>query len=248
MAAGHRLDAVLPEEEYGVKLMKHAGQWVAVTEQTVVQSASTLNELLERVAGSEQRVSILSVSTLAQSTRPGSTRRLDLETYDRLVTAGALDGEPLELLDGMLLDVSPHSPAHAAVLRRIMRHIEGTPGWSQAQLPLEVPPDSAPEPDLALLAHEPPAGHHPRTALFVVEVAVTSHAVDRGLKVELYARAGVPVYWIVDVPARTIEVRTEPGRDGYAHRESYGPGARVPAPAPGVSPLEVSWVFELVAE
>jgi Uma2 family endonuclease len=97
-----------------------------------------------------------------------------------------------------------------------------------------------PEPDLALLAEEPPPGRHPRTALLTVEVAVSSHQVDRGAKAGMYARAGVPAYWPIDVPGRAVEVRTEPGPDGYGRCEVFREGAVVPSPASGVSDLDVA--------
>lgn len=170
--------------------------------------------------------------------------RLDAETYGRMVSCGALEGEHVELLEGLLVDVSPHSPAHATAIRRLARHLATAPGCLQVQLPLEVPPDCVPEPDVALLAEEPSPGRHPRTALLVVEVAGSSHAVDRGLKAALYARANVPTYWLVDLPGRAVEVRTQPGPDGYGRCDVYRAGARVPEPAAGVEGLDVASLFE----
>ncbi|HEY7961025.1 MAG TPA: Uma2 family endonuclease [Solirubrobacteraceae bacterium] len=178
-----------------------------------------------------------------QALTPLPIHRLGTEAYNRMVASGALDGEPVELLDGWLVEMSPHSAEHAMAIRRLMRHLAGAEAWPQAQLPLEVPPDAMPEPDLALIEHEPPAGRHPRTALLAVEVAATSHDVDRGVKASLYARAGVPVYWIVDVPGKAVEVRTEPGPDGYRHCEIYRLGAAVPSPAAGVADLDVAVLF-----
>lgn len=74
----------------------------------------------------------------------------------------------------------------------------------------------------------------------MVEVAVNSHAIDRGLKAELYARAGIPAYWLVDVPGRTVEVRSEPGGDGYARCDIHNEETRVPCRLEGVSDLDVA--------
>lgn len=170
--------------------------------------------------------------------------RLDVETYDRMVASGALEGEPVELLEGLLVEVmSPQSPSHAAVIERLTRYLGGARARVRVQLPLAVPPDSEPEPDLALVAEEPPPGSHPRTALLVVEVSFSSPLVDRGVKAGLYARAGVPVYWLVDVLGRTVEVRGDPGADGYRRSEVYGLGATVPSPDPGVGELDVGALF-----
>jgi Uma2 family endonuclease len=167
--------------------------------------------------------------------------RLDVETYGRMVDSGALEGEPVELLEGLLVEVmSPQGAEHATVIRRLTRHLAAAEAWLQVQLPLEVPPDSVPEPDLALVEGEPAPGRHPRTALLVVEVSISSPQIGRGVKAELYARAGVPTYWLVDVLGKAVEVRTDPGPDGYRGREVYRLGKTVPSPAAGVIALDVS--------
>jgi Uma2 family endonuclease len=173
--------------------------------------------------------------------------RLDVGTYGQMVESGALEGEPVELLEGLLVEMSPQSANHAAVIRRLTHHLAAARAWLCVQLPLEVPPDSAPEPDLALVAEEPPPGCHPRTALLVVEVSVGSQGVDRGVKARLYAQAGVPAYWLVDVPARVVEVRSDPGPEGYRRCDVYESGMSVPAPDPGVADLDVSALLEGMA-
>ncbi len=166
--------------------------------------------------------------------------RIDVETYNRMVASGALEGERVELLEGIVVDMSPQSPAHSTAIMLLTRHFATTSAWLRIQLPLEVLPECEPEPDIALLAEKPPPGRHPRTALLVIEVAVSSHMIDRNVKARQYARAGIPVYWLVDMPARTVEVRTQPGRDGYAHCELYGEGARVPSPLADVEDLDLA--------
>lgn len=170
--------------------------------------------------------------------------RLDLETYDRMVESGALEGQHVELLEGLIVDMSPQSPRHSAVLSVLVRHFGHTKSWLRVQSPLAIPPDSEPEPDIALVAERPRADRHPRTALLVIEVAVSSHAIDRGLKSQLYARAGVPVYWLIDVTRRVIEVRTHPRAEGYERCETYAEGACVPAPADDVEALDVATLFD----
>jgi Uma2 family endonuclease len=168
--------------------------------------------------------------------------RLDTETYGRMVESGALDDARVELLEGLLVDMSPHSPGHATIIRKLTRCFAQAEAWLQVQLPLEVSPDSAPEPDLALVMGNTPDSH-PRTAIVVVEVSASSRDTDRLVKSGLYARAGVPTYWIVDVRDRSVEVRSDPGTDGYRRREVYGVGARVPSPAKGVAELDVTELF-----
>lgn len=175
-----------------------------------------------------------------ERSREDPIHRLDVESYDRMVDSGALEGAHLELLDGLLVGVSPQSPAHAAVVEALTEHFAHSGLCMRVQLPLRIPPDCEPEPDIALLAQRPPAGAHPSTALLVVEVAVNSHRLDRGRKAERYAQADVPTYWLVDVPGRAVEVRTQPGADGYANCEIYREDARVPAPLADVEDLDVA--------
>ena len=76
-----------------------------------------------------------------------------------------------------------------------------------------------------------------------MEVSVSTHKLDRGSKAKLYARAGVPVYWVVDVPARSVEVYSHPQQGGYRDCEVYVRGALVPSPAPGVDGLDLVALF-----
>jgi Uma2 family endonuclease len=169
-----------------------------------------------------------------------SIHRLDTDTYNRMVATGALEDEPVELLEGLLVEMSPQGSRHAVVIMRLTRHFAPAPAWLAVQLPLEIRSRSEPEPDLVLTESEPTAQHHIRDALLAVEVAVTSHKKDREAKAPVYARAGVPTYWLVDVPAKTVEVRTEPGPDGYGRCDVYGAGTMVPSPAEGVADLDVA--------
>lgn len=181
---------------------------------------------------------------MATQTVPATLHRFDTETYNRIVASGALDGQPVELIDGLLVEhMSPQSPEHAALIARLTRHLAGARGWLCVQLPLEVPPDSEPEPDLALVEQEPSPKQHVRSALLAVEVSVSTHKLDRGAKATLYARAGVPIYWVVDATSQAVEVYTRPDKGSYRGSVVYGPGAHLPSPAPGVDDLEIATLF-----
>jgi Uma2 family endonuclease len=178
------------------------------------------------------------------SHRGDAIHRLDIETYDRMVETGALEDEPVELLDGLLVEMSPQGDSHIAAIVLLTRHFRMAQAWLMVQLPLDARPRSKPEPDLALVREGPrPDWRSPGAALLTIEVAVTSHRKDRGKKLQIYAQAGVPVYWLIDIPGRAIEVRTDPGPDGYGHCEVYGPGDTIPSPAEGVPDLDVVWLF-----
>jgi len=138
-----------------------------------------------------------------------------------MVEAGILaEDEPYELIGGRLVEVSPQGPDHstttAATADRLRAVYSGS-AVVREEKPLIAGEDAMPEPDIAVVRgdHDRYRRGHPSgsDALLVVEVAVTSHAVDRA-KAADYARAGVEVLWIVDVPSKRVEVHTEPRPDG----------------------------------
>lgn len=88
--------------------------------------------------------------------------------------------------------------------------------------------DSQPQPDLAIVEGEEAdfSRVHPTTAKFAVEVCISSQQRDRQ-KLELYAEAGIPEYWIIFPEEERVQVHTAP-RDGrYTEVETYGPGETV---------------------
>jgi Uma2 family endonuclease len=171
--------------------------------------------------------------------------RLDAEHYCRIVDSGALDQQRVELIDGIIVQMSPHSEAHARIIRRLTKHLARAAGGSlSVQLPIQVAPDSLPEPDLALVDEPDSADRHPTSALLVVEVAASSHAIDRGRKAELYAAAGIPTYWLIDIPARAVEVRSSPGPAGYRTLHTLEAGDKLSSPCDGVAELAVDELFE----
>ena len=174
--------------------------------------------------------------------------RIDVETYDRMVASGALEGQKVELLEGVLVEVSPQSSAHATVITRLARHLGASPRWwVRVQLPVAIPPRSEPEPDLAVFEQEPSPERHPRAALLAVEVSLSSQMIDRNVKAHLYAQAKIPVYWLVDLRTRALEVRTQPSGGGYGTCEIFREGDVVASPLAGVDNLDLTELFSGIA-
>ena len=175
-----------------------------------------------------------------------TTRRWRRAEYDRLVELGIFAGERLELLDGLLAVREPQGSSHAAIVGQIgdaLRSAFGA-GWhARLQAPLALDDDSEPEPDVAVVAGEyrDYITRHPSTAALVVEVADSSLGLDRRLKVGLYARAGLPEYWIANLVEGVLEVHRDPRPEpetayGWVYRsvEILRPPASVtPLGAPG---------------
>lgn len=174
-----------------------------------------------------------------------NTRRWRRVEYERLVELGVFTGERLELLDGLLVVREPQGSPHAAIVAQVGQVLGQAfgAGWHpRLHAPLALDDDSEPEPDVAIVAGEPRDYEraHPRTAALVVEVADSSLRLDRRLKSGLYARAGLPEYWIVNLVDGVVEVhRTpQPAADpahGWVYRsvDVMGPPATVtPLAAP----------------
>jgi hypothetical protein len=152
--------------------------------------------------------------------------RISVRQYEQMIDAGVfLEGPKLELIEGMLVSKMTQNPPHNFCVGEFMDFLqESIPdSWHlQVQSALAVL-NSRPEPDLAVLPfpRRDLGLRHPRgdeTAL-VVEVADTSLEYDRGVKARLYAAGRVPVYVIVNLPERTVEIYTHP--DGAGETAHY---------------------------
>jgi len=125
-----------------------------------------------------------------------------------------------------LIDKMGHKPPHAFTIGLVLNWLASVFGTSRirVQLSMEAGGEdrerSVPEPDLAVLREFKPEyqRRHPRgdELLLVVEVADTSAAFDLSGKAILYARAGVPEYWVVDLVRRMLVVHRQP--DGAQYR------------------------------
>ena len=173
-------------------------------------------------------------------------RRLSVSEYDAMIAAGIFSGDDrIELLEGYLVEKMTKSPAHSAATRltRILLARLVGPGWYvDAQEPITTG-DSEPEPDVAVVRGGPRdhLERHPSASEvgLVVEVADASLRRDRETKARVYGRAGIPVYWIINVAARTVEVHTEPHGDGYARSMTATDADDIPLVLDGVRLAEV---------
>jgi Uma2 family endonuclease len=174
-------------------------------------------------------------------------RPLTADEVLRMVEAGILGGDRrVELLRGVLTEVSPKSPQHAAIKARIARWLDAAVPRYAVRIgdPLVVPdPTSLPEPDIAVVEPGDNLQAHPAAALLVIEVAFSSLEIDAQIKPELYAAAGVPDYWVVDGVAKRVRVFREPRGDGYASRAVLGPGGFAEPVAVDVPPLDLAELF-----
>src|SRR4051812_24657206 len=178
------------------------------------------------------------------STAP-TLHRLAPEVYDRMVASGALDGEPVELIDGLLVHVTPQGADHAALVQRLTVHFASRADLLRVQMPLAVP-GGRPEPDIAL-TETVTSREHPQTAALVVEVAVTSREDDL-IKLPGYAHADVETVWLVDVNGRVVHVFTDPqsAERRYASERVLRTGDTLDAGVAGLAPLAVGELFAVL--
>ena len=160
-----------------------------------------------------------------------SDHRFSVEEYYRLVHTGSLKPDDrVELLEGKIFDMSPIGPAHASITRRL-NQIFSAAAESRylvsIQDPVRIAEDSELQPDLMLLKphSENYDARHPSSSdvLLLIEVADTTLNFDRSFKLPAYARSGVVEVWIVNIPARAIEVCRGPRYTGYSSRTVLNP-------------------------
>lgn len=178
-------------------------------------------------------------------------RRISVESYFRMGEVGILgEDERVELLRGAIVEMSRPSPPHDDAIEWLTMRL--VPLAIEAGLSVRVQSavvfeaqDSVPLPDLVIVDRRARGGPHPTTAHLVIEVSVSSRRIDLGLKAGLYAEAGIPEYWVVDVPHRSVLVCADPRPGGYAVVEERHPGDTLRCTAlPDLPPLAVADVFD----
>lgn len=165
-------------------------------------------------------------------------RRFTVDEYRTMIKAGIFgDYEPGELLEGLILwKHRPMTPKECYPQQAFMRLELNAADWHVRINPAITLADSEPEPDAAIVRGQledydkrfPTA---PDVSL-AVEFADASLEFDRTVKQRVYARAGIPKYWIVNVVDTQLEVYTDPDPTAdppaYRTRTDYAPGQDVP--------------------
>jgi Uma2 family endonuclease len=136
--------------------------------------------------------------------------------YEKLIDQGVFTRDDrVELIDGLLVVAEPQSAYHFTAIGLVVRALTRAfgDGWTvRSQGPLALDDTSEPEPDVAVVRGDllDYATVHPSDPVLVVEVTLSSQRLDRRYKSSLYARAGRPEYWVLNLVNRTLEVRREP--------------------------------------
>lgn len=140
-----------------------------------------------------------------------------------LVDSGLLEPGRYELIGGDIVQKRGQNPPHVLVVSLVLRALIALFGFDyvQTQAPVTLDEEEEPEPDAAVLVH--PLRHYLTSGTptasdvrLAVEVSDSTLAGDVGIKARNYARFGIPEYWVVNIPDRTVIVHTQPGPRGYA--------------------------------
>ncbi|MFZ5438811.1 MAG: Uma2 family endonuclease [Myxococcota bacterium] len=150
--------------------------------------------------------------------QPGKFR-LSRQLFHELDERGAFEGLRVELLEGEIFVMAPMDQSHAVPIQQLTRQLNRLLSDEYAvrpQMPIAPDDESEPEPDLAVLPAREAAGEEtPCGALLAIEVANTSLRDDLERKSRIYARAGIPEYWVVDVRKKELVVHRSPHGERY---------------------------------
>jgi Uma2 family endonuclease len=174
--------------------------------------------------------------------------RWTLADYHSMVRAGLFEGRPIELLNGLIVEMPPEGPEHADASTRLMPEL-----WSAARgryqvraaKPISIPPnDSEPEPDIALVRDRSYKNAHPQPEdiFLVIEFSNTSLAKDTEDKPLVYAQAGIEEYWVVNLRDRCVILYRDPCEGNYQSEQKIFTGDTSPLLFPDVV-ISISWLL-----
>ncbi|HLZ09246.1 MAG TPA: Uma2 family endonuclease [Chloroflexota bacterium] len=159
--------------------------------------------------------------------------------YDRMIEAGILDEDDrVELIEGEIVEMTPIGRRHFGCVNRLNYHLSALAADTaqiSVQNPIVLGESSEPQPDVVVLKSTPDFYSSglptPRDILLLVEVADSSVAIDRQIKIPLYARHGIAEVWLVDLEANLVTTFREPHPTGYANVRDVRRGERLVAMA-----------------
>lgn len=161
--------------------------------------------------------------------------------YHRMIEAGILQGRQVELLAGVVVDMSPETPIHYNTAKRSSRRLQKLfEDLADVRFngPITLPNDSEPEPDVAIvrLPESLYDDRHPgpEDIFLVIEFAKSSLKKDTEEKPLIYSAAGIPDYWVVNFSKRELTVFRDPFEQGYRTKFSQTSGAIAPVAFPAL--------------
>ena len=194
-------------------------------------------------------------NTLPRASSPGAIVRFSVDDYHRMGEAGILGPDlRTELIDGEVVEMPPIGHPHAGtvkLLSNLLKEALGAAAIVSVQDPVRLDDYTEPLPDIALL--RPRADYYrnshltPDDVLLLIEVADTSVAYDRDVKLPRYARAGIPEAWLVDLGAGRLTRHCRPAGGTYTEILEAADLRALPVPPVGTgtppATLDLSALF-----
>ncbi len=172
-----------------------------------------------------------------------------VEDYHQLINQGVLAQKKVELLDGDIVTMPPESPLHSYANQSGANYLrEKLKGLALVRESHPVTlSTSEPEPDIAIVK---PLGSayktrhpEPKDIFLIIEISNTTLAYDLNDKKRVYAQAGIPEYWVVDLNARQVFIFRNPNQSDYQNQETISFGIMTPQAFPQVE-LSISELFQ----
>jgi Uma2 family endonuclease len=177
--------------------------------------------------GSEMTVAEAPVQTI-------QPYKFTVADYNRMGEVGIFhEDDRVELIHGEIVCMTPIGPRHSNTVTNLTEAFAGLMVAKRARVsvqnPVVIGEHSKPQPDVVLLrpgSRQSYSGreYEPRDVLLTIEVADSSLPYDRLVKLALYAEAGIPEVWIVDLTQDRIEVYRNPSAESYDSKQTFGPG------------------------
>ena len=167
-----------------------------------------------------------------------TTYKWQIEQWHELVNSGVLEGLPVELLEGDIVEMSPEGIPHRNTNHRVVKYLrkllENMAEVYEAH-PITLD-NSESQPDISIvrLPESIYDNHHPyaEDIYWLVEVSNRTLTKDLEIKTVTYARNGIPEYWVVDLKNKQLIVHTQPDKDKYLQVVTYNKGTVTPQAFP----------------
>jgi Uma2 family endonuclease len=165
-------------------------------------------------------------------------KQYNLDEFEQMVRAGILTQEDrVELIEGEIVEMAPIEVPHEACVARLnlllVERLQRTAVvWPQSSI--RIPTKSRPQPDIAVLKWRDDLygarGAAPEDVVLLIEVAASSLRYDQTRKAPLYAEAGIPELWIVNLQENIVEVYAQPASGVYQSTRRAGRGETLQLP------------------
>lgn len=154
------------------------------------------------------------------------TTNLNLEKYHQMIDSGILNNRHVELLQGKIIEMSPESPFHADAsdeADEYLKEMLGKRAKVRVGKPITLSDNNEPEPDLAIVKRQRYTNAHPSSEdiFWLIEYSNSSLEKDLKVKSKIYATAGIPEYWVVNLALKVLIVFRYPENGNYQTEVEY---------------------------